>query len=82
MVAMIKELLETRIRPAVQEDGGDIQFQACLPLLAWQAATIRTLSKGCCSYYPFIVLMLAASIALFNGVQKQIAGGLSGDLCA
>lgn len=23
---MIKELLETRIRPAVQEDGGDIDF--------------------------------------------------------
>lgn len=28
VVAMIKELLETRIRPAVQEDGGDIVFQA------------------------------------------------------
>ena len=27
MVAMIKELLETRIRPAVMEDGGDIVFQ-------------------------------------------------------
>ena len=26
VVAMIKELLETRIRPAVQEDGGDIYF--------------------------------------------------------
>ena len=26
VVAMIKELLETRIRPAVQEDGGDILF--------------------------------------------------------
>ncbi len=26
VVAMIKELLETRIRPAVQEDGGDIFF--------------------------------------------------------
>lgn len=26
VVAMIKELLETRIRPAVQEDGGDIIF--------------------------------------------------------
>ena len=25
-VAMIKELLDTRIRPTVQEDGGDIQF--------------------------------------------------------
>jgi len=27
VVAMIKELLETRIRPAVQEDGGDIFFK-------------------------------------------------------
>ena len=27
IVAMVKELLETRIRPAVQEDGGDIHFQ-------------------------------------------------------
>lgn len=26
-VAMIKELLETRIRPAVAEDGGDIVFK-------------------------------------------------------
>jgi len=24
---MIKELLETRIRPAVQDDGGDIEYQ-------------------------------------------------------
>ena len=27
VVAMIKELLETRIRPSVQEDGGDIIFK-------------------------------------------------------
>ncbi|KAL0581413.1 NifU-like protein 4, mitochondrial [Marasmius crinis-equi] len=26
-VAMIKELLETRVRPAIQEDGGDIEFR-------------------------------------------------------
>jgi Fe-S cluster biogenesis protein NfuA len=26
VVAMIKELLDTRIRPAIQEDGGDIEF--------------------------------------------------------
>ncbi len=32
VVAMIKELLETRIRPAVQEDGGDIRFQARIGL--------------------------------------------------
>lgn len=28
VVAMIKELLETRIRPAVQEDGGDVAFRS------------------------------------------------------
>lgn len=28
VVAMIKELLDTRIRPAVQEDGGDITYKA------------------------------------------------------
>lgn len=27
---MIKELLETRIRPTVQEDGGDIVFMASI----------------------------------------------------
>ena len=27
VVSMIKELLETRIRPAIQEDGGDIEFR-------------------------------------------------------
>jgi len=26
VVAMIKELLEQRIRPAVQDDGGDIRY--------------------------------------------------------
>ena len=26
IVAMIKELLETRIRSAVQDDGGDIEY--------------------------------------------------------
>ena len=27
VVAMIKELLDTRIRPSIQEDGGDIEFR-------------------------------------------------------
>lgn len=30
-VAMIKELLETRIRPAVQDDGGDIEYRGFDP---------------------------------------------------
>lgn len=28
MVSMIKELIETRIRPAIQDDGGDIEYKA------------------------------------------------------
>ena len=28
VVAMIKELLDTRIRPSVQEDGGDISYRS------------------------------------------------------
>ncbi len=27
VVSLIKELLETRIRPSIQEDGGDIEFR-------------------------------------------------------
>ncbi|WFD30694.1 hypothetical protein MSPP1_001718 [Malassezia sp. CBS 17886] len=27
VVAMIKELIETRVRPAIQEDGGDLEFR-------------------------------------------------------
>lgn len=27
VIGMIKELLETRIRPSIQEDGGDIEFR-------------------------------------------------------
>lgn len=27
VISMIKELLDTRIRPAIQEDGGDIEFR-------------------------------------------------------
>lgn len=33
VVAMIKELLETRIRPSVQEDGGDIEYRVRVMLL-------------------------------------------------
>ena len=35
VVAMIKELLETRIRPSVQEDGGDIEFRVSNSLVSW-----------------------------------------------
>lgn len=31
VVSMIKELIETRIRPAIQEDGGDIEYKGFTP---------------------------------------------------
>jgi hypothetical protein len=38
-VAMIKELLEVRIRPSVQEDGGDIEY-GCPPLALLLSPTL------------------------------------------
>jgi hypothetical protein len=39
-VQMIKELLDTRIRPAVQDDGGDIEYVgARAPAAVWLLVT-------------------------------------------
>ena len=40
-VAMIKELLDTRIRPTVQEDGGDIVFMVSNSLDTWIRPTVQ-----------------------------------------
>ena len=58
LVAMIKELLETRIRPAVQEDGGDIHFVCVLPHVAgWGRIGVklppRPLANSVLSLAPF-----------------------------
>ena len=61
-VAMIKELLETRIRPAVQEDGGDIVFVGFDEETG--VVTIRML--GACDGCP------SSSITLKSGVENMI----------
>lgn len=62
VIAMIKELLETRIRPAVQEDGGDIQFQE------WDVdsglVTLKML--GACSGCP------SSAVTLKSGVENML----------
>ena len=40
-VAMIKELLDTRIRPTVQEDGGDIVFMVSRIKLTLSVPTLN-----------------------------------------
>lgn len=61
-VAMIKELLETRIRPAVMEDGGDIVFKG------FDEATgiVKLKMQGACSGCP------SSSVTLKSGVENML----------
>ena len=62
LVAMIKELLETRIRPAVAEDGGDIVFRG------FDEATgvVSVKLMGSCSGCP------SSSITLKSGIENML----------
>ena len=62
IVAMIKELLETRIRPAVAEDGGDIVFKG------WDADTgvVTVKMQGACDGCP------SSSVTLKSGIENML----------
>ena len=60
VVAMIKELLDTRIRPTVQEDGGDILF------VGYQDGIVKLKLQGSCS------TCSSSIITLKNGVQNML----------
>lgn len=62
VVAMIKELLETRVRPAVQEDGGDILY------VSFDEATgiVKVQLAGSCQGCP------SSSVTLKNGVENML----------
>ncbi|CAG9763349.1 unnamed protein product [Ceutorhynchus assimilis] len=59
-VQMIKELLDTRIRPTVQEDGGDIIF------MGYDDGVVKLKMQGSCSSCPSSV------VTLKNGVQNML----------
>ncbi|XP_063876170.1 NFU1 iron-sulfur cluster scaffold homolog, mitochondrial-like isoform X2 [Scylla paramamosain] len=59
-VAMIKELLDTRIRPTVQEDGGDILFRG------FNDGIVHLKMMGSCTNCPSSV------VTLKNGVQNML----------
>lgn len=62
VVAMIKELLESRIRPAVQEDGGDIKY------VSYEEDTgiVTVKLAGSCVGCP------SSSVTLKNGVENML----------
>jgi len=62
VVAMIKELLETRIRPAVQEDGGDIRYVNFEP----EKGLVTVQLAGSCVGCP------SSSITLKQGVENML----------
>lgn len=62
VVAMIKELLETRIRPAVQEDGGDIVFVG----YDEETGVVTIKMLGACDGCP------SSSITLKSGIENMI----------
>jgi Fe-S cluster biogenesis protein NfuA len=59
-VATIKELLETRIRPAVAGDGGDITFRG------YKDGVVYLVMKGACSGCP------SSTATLRHGIQNLL----------
>ncbi|CAB4299278.1 unnamed protein product [Prunus armeniaca] len=62
IVAMIKELLETRIRPAVQDDGGDIEYRGFDP----ETGIVKLRMQGACSGCP------SSSVTLKSGIENML----------
>ncbi|XP_041999289.1 nifU-like protein 4, mitochondrial isoform X2 [Salvia splendens] len=61
-VAMIKELLETRIRPAVQDDGGDIEYVG----FDLDTGIVKLRMQGACSGCP------SSSVTLKSGIENML----------
>lgn len=59
-VLMIKELLDTRIRPTVQEDGGDVIY------MGFEDGIVKLKLQGSCSSCP------SSIVTLKNGVQNML----------
>ncbi|CAN3355757.1 nifU-like protein, mitochondrial [Diutina catenulata] len=62
IVSMIKELIFTRIRPAIQDDGGDIEFVEFKP----DNGTVYLRLKGACRSCD------SSSVTLKNGIESML----------
>ncbi|KAK3344070.1 scaffold protein Nfu/NifU N terminal-domain-containing protein [Lasiosphaeria hispida] len=60
VVGMIKELLETRIRPAIQEDGGDIEFRG------FENGFVMLKLRGACRTCD------SSTVTLKNGIEGML----------
>lgn len=60
VVMMIKEILDTRIRPTVQDDGGDVQF------VAYKEGVVDLLLRGACRSCS------SAVVTLKHGIENML----------
>lgn len=60
IVSMIKELLDNRIRPTVQEDGGDVIYKG------FEDGTVKLKLVGSCTGCP------SSTVTLKNGIQNML----------
>lgn len=60
IVAMIKEIIDTRVRPAVQEDGGDIVYKG------FEDGVVFLKMQGSCSGCP------SSAVTLKGGIEKML----------
>ncbi|KAF2965931.1 hypothetical protein GQX73_g7626 [Xylaria multiplex] len=67
VVGMIKELLETRIRPAIQEDGGDIEFRG------FEDGYVKLKLRGACRTCD------SSTVTLQNGIEGMLMHYVSSD---
>lgn len=62
VVAMIKEILDTRIRPTIQDDGGDVEFRGFNPQTGWVQLKLVGACRTCSS----------STITLRNGIENML----------
>ncbi|KAH8710070.1 HIRA-interacting protein 5 [Phaeosphaeriaceae sp. PMI808] len=60
VIGMIKELLETRVRPAIQEDGGDIEFRG------FNDGQVMLKLRGACRTCD------SSTVTLKNGIESML----------
>ncbi|KAF2872935.1 hypothetical protein BDV95DRAFT_490089 [Massariosphaeria phaeospora] len=60
VIGMIKELLETRVRPAIQEDGGDIEFRG------FNDGQVLLKLRGACRTCD------SSTVTLKNGIESML----------
>jgi len=60
VVAMIKELLETRVRPAIQDDGGDLEYRG------FNDGIVMLKLRGACRTCD------SSTVTLKNGIESML----------